>query len=278
MTASGASVATHPDGGPMSEPRPRITGDERRWQDAVGGRLQEQAYARAGTRAVLDRQHARIAALLAPTPDMRVLDLGCGVGHLLAWLHQHAAAHYHGLDLSLNSLRTARAAGLHDLCVGDAEHLPVRDASYDAVVCNGAAHHLPDLPAALREIHRVLRPGGRVVLHEPVDSPLTSAIRRTLLRWSPYESPADLSHKHAFTRAVVVRTMGETGFVEIAATAHDFLAYPLSGMYMALPWSGSRRVLGALIGLEARLERVVWLRSVCNALSWRVLFTARRPA
>lgn len=262
----------------MRETRPRITADERQWQDAIGGRLQEQAYARAGTREVLDRQHQRIAALLAPAPDMRVLDLGCGVGHLLCWLTRHAPARYHGLDLSLTSVRIARAAGLRDVSVGDAEHLPFCNASYDLVVCNGAAHHLPDLRAALREIWRVLRPGGRLVLHEPVDSPVTGAIRQTLFRRSPYESPADLSHKHEFTRAMVERAFRETGFAELAVTSHDFLAYPLSGMYMALPWSRSRRVMRALIGLERRLDEVVSLRPLWKALAWRVLFTARRPA
>ena len=57
----------------------------------------------------------------------------------------------------------------------------------------------------------------------------------------------------------------------------DFLAYPLSGMYMQLPWSRSRRTMRALIGLESRLDRLTFLRPVWNALSWRVLFTARRP-
>jgi ubiquinone/menaquinone biosynthesis C-methylase UbiE len=262
----------------MGEAEPGITAGERRWQNEVGGPLQQKAYARAGTREVLDRQHRRIVALIAPTPGMRVLDLGCGVGHLLTWLTAHAPARYHGLDLSLNSLRAARSAGLRDLSVGDAEHLPFRDASYDRVVCNGAAHHLPDLRAALCEVRRVLRPGGRLVLHEPVDSAVTGAIRQTLLRRSPYESPADLAHKHAFTKAVVEQTLRETGFTEITATSHDFLAYPLSGMYMALPWSRSRRTMRALIGLERCLDRVAFLKPVWNALAWRVLFTARRPS
>ena len=257
---------------------PTITAEERAWQDTTGGRLQEHAYARAGTRAVLDRQHARIAAALDVQPGMRILDVGCGTGHLLAWLAARFPAHYHGLDLSLNSVHAARAtANVSAVSVGDAVRLPFRDASYDRVVCNGAAHHLPDVHLALREIRRVLRPGGRVVLHEPVDTPFTGLIRRTVFRHSPYESPADHSHKHEFTRTLVEAALRETGYAEISTAAHDFLAYPLSGMYMALPWSRSRRAMRALIGLESGLDRLTFLRPIWDALSWRVLFTARRP-
>ncbi|MDX2169356.1 MAG: class I SAM-dependent methyltransferase [Deltaproteobacteria bacterium] len=251
---------------------------EREWQDAVGGTLQAAAYARAGTRLVLDAQHARLAAALRLPAGARLLDLGCGVGHLLHWLARHgAAAALHGTDLSLNSLRAARAGGVAGLCAGDAAALPYRDASFDAVVCNGAAHHLPDLPAALRELRRVLRPGGRLVLFEPVDSPLTGAIRGTLFRRSRYESPADLAHKHDFTRAAVEEALRAAGFRDLTVSAHDFLAYPLTGMYMALPWSGSRRVMRALLGLERGLDRVAVLRPLWNACAWRVLFGATRP-
>ncbi len=254
-------------------------GDERAWQDAVGGRLQEQAYARAGTREVLDRQHARIAELLAPAPDLRILDLGCGVGHLLAWLARHAPARYDGLDLSVASARRARtAAGVVRAVVGDAARLPFEDAAYDRVVCNGSAHHLPDLPAALREVHRILRPGGRVVLYEPVDSAVTGAVRRTLFRWSPWESPADKSHKDEFTPDAVQSALRAAGFADVTTAASEFLAYPLSGMYMALPWSRSRRTMRALLWAERRLDGVSALRPLWNALSWRVAFTARRPA
>jgi SAM-dependent methyltransferase len=243
----------------VSVARQDLAADERAWQDDIGGRLQEAAYARAGTREVLDRQHERIAAALEVAPGMRVLDLGCGVGHLLAWLSRHAPAIYHGFDLSLNSIRAARMAAGADVSVGDAGRLPFRDASYDRVICNGSAHHLPDVATTFREIRRVLRAGGRLVLHEPVDS------------------PADLSHKDAFTRDIVERVLRDAGFVQVTAVACDFLAYPLSGMYMELPWSRSQRAMRALISLERRLDRLSVLRPLWDALSWRVLFTARRP-
>lgn len=263
----------------MTAADPHDTQAERAWQDRVGGSLQEQAYARAGTRHVLDDQHRRLAAALALAPGQRVLDLGCGVGHLLAWLARHAppgaAIAWHGCDLALNSLRSARRGGGAAWCAGDAAHLPYRDASFDRVVCNGSAHHLPDLAAALGEVRRVLRPGGRVVLFEPVDTPLTAAVRHTLFRRSPYESPADLEHKHAFTTAAVEAALAAAGFRAVASGAHDFLAYPLSGMYMALPWSRSRAVMGALLRLEHLLWRARPLRPLWSALAWRRLFTAQ---
>jgi SAM-dependent methyltransferase len=258
-----------------------VTGDapvrsrERAWQDDVGGDLQVQAYARAGTREVLDRQHRRIAALLAPTPAMRILDVGCGVGHLLAWLSREAPARYAGVDLSLGSVRRARAA-VRTVAVADARGLPFRDGSQDAIVCSGAAHHFDDLAGVLREFRRTLTPGGRLVLHEPAASPLAVLVRRTLFRRSPYESPADLSHKHEFTHDLVARTLADVGFGDVTVASHDCLAYPLSGVYMALPWSRSRAVMRALIAVESRLERVRALRGVRDAVAWSVVFTARR--
>jgi len=254
----------------------QLTADERAWQDATGGRLQEQAYARPGTRAVLDRQHERIVAALHAGAWMRILDVGCGVGHLLGWLADRLPARYFGVDLSVQSLHVARAR-VTTVSVGDAARLPFHNAAYDRVVCNGAAHHLPDLRLALGEMHRVLRPGGRVVLHEPVEALFAGAVRRTLLARSRYESPADLAHKHEFSRAFVEDALRAAGFVDIATERYDFLAYPLSGMYVAFPWSRSRRAMRALIRLEDGLARLAVMRPVWGALAWRVLFTARKP-
>lgn len=251
--------------------------DERHWQDAVGGGLQERAYARAGTRAVIDRQHARLGERLAIRAGGRLLDVGCGVGHLLHWLEQHAGVRGHGVDVSLSSARRAHALRQCAVSVADAACLPFAAERYAAVVCNGSAHHLPDLPAALREMWRVLEPHGLLLLHEPVDTPITGMLRRAIVWRARYESPADLAHKDAFTRPSVEQALRATGFVGVDATAFDAIAYPLSGMYMALPWSGSRRIMGALISVEDRLARAAWLRPAWNALAWRVLFSARKP-
>lgn len=99
------------------------------------------------------------------TAELDVLDVGCGQGIDLVE-YARAGAHATGIDLTPRHAELARshleALGLQANVVdGDAEHLPFEDASFDVVSSNGVLHHTPDMPAALREIRRVLRPGGK---------------------------------------------------------------------------------------------------------------------
>lgn len=93
-----------------------------------------------------------------------VLDVGCGQGIDLAE-YALAGARPTGVDLTARHVELAnrhlQLLGLSGTAVeGDAEYLPFSDASFDRVSSNGVLHHTPDMPAALREIRRVLRPGG----------------------------------------------------------------------------------------------------------------------
>ena len=92
----------------------------------------------------------------AETRGMRVLDIGCG----------------QGIDLTPRHCELARAhleaMGLEGTVVnGDAEAMPFPDGTFERLSSNGVLHHTPDMPAALREAHRVLRPGGeaRIIVY-----------------------------------------------------------------------------------------------------------------
>jgi ubiquinone/menaquinone biosynthesis C-methylase UbiE len=91
----------------------------------------------------------------------RVLDVGCGTGLLLRELGKGAV----GLDLSPGMLRRARRRNPGaPLVLADAEHLPFREGVFEAVLSVTVLQNLPHPPQALREMARVVREGGRVVV------------------------------------------------------------------------------------------------------------------
>jgi SAM-dependent methyltransferase len=98
----------------------------------------------------------------------RVLEVGCGQGVVLNHLaRQHADAF--GVDLSFASIARARAGAIElghrvRVSLSDAERLPFPNDSFDAVVSFGVLHHTPDTATAVREVRRVLRPGGLAIV------------------------------------------------------------------------------------------------------------------
>lgn len=101
-------------------------------------------------------------------PGALVLDIGAGCCWLSDWL-QKLRFQTCSLDLAEELLRIGRKRlrSASFLCAADMAVLPFSDQTADAVVCYSALHHVPNWPAVLREIYRVLRPGGVLVLNEP---------------------------------------------------------------------------------------------------------------
>lgn len=102
-------------------------------------------------------------------PGLSLLDLGCGPGVLLRALAAcTAGVNAAGLDAGMERLLQARAAPTAaPLLCSDALRLPFRDAAFDRVLAAEVLEHLPDDVAALRELHRVLAPGGLLALSVP---------------------------------------------------------------------------------------------------------------
>lgn len=110
----------------------------------------------------------------------RILDAACGNGRYSRFLLRHAdpGAHITAFDLSPNMLRRARRRLASDrvtFAVADLTRLPYADAAFDAVVCGWVLEHLPDPRPGLRELARVLAPGGKLLLLSTEDT-LTGAM------------------------------------------------------------------------------------------------------
>jgi arsenite methyltransferase len=132
-------------------------------------------------------EHGRLA------PGERVLDLGCGAGtdSLVAAQMVGPEGRVTGIDMTPAMLAKARAAAAElgatniEFLESEAEQLPFADDSYDVVVSNGVIDLIPDKDAVFAEIHRVLRPGGRMQIADvTIQNPVSEEGRRNIDLWT----------------------------------------------------------------------------------------------
>jgi ubiquinone/menaquinone biosynthesis C-methylase UbiE len=167
-----------------------------------------------------DRRWARYnrasLALLRPWIAGRtlghVVDVGCGTGNLLPLLTGPARIDgYLGVDLSPEMLRVARGkasggAGRIGFVAGDAGRLPLRDESFDTAVSASVLHYWDDADAALAEVRRVLRPGGRLLLLDWLRDPLPMRLLNAWMRITRVE------YRRMYSRSELVNALVRAGF------------------------------------------------------------------
>jgi hypothetical protein len=159
---------------------------------------------------------ARLLDALGVGPGALVADVACGPGASALQAAERTGCHVVGIDLAPANVEVAaaaaRTAGLADrvrFVVGDAESLPLDAASVDGVLCECALCTFPDKPRAVREIARVLRPGGALAISDMTAQPdrLPGELR-SLEAWiacvgdaRPLDSLADLLTQNGLTVA-----------------------------------------------------------------------------
>ena len=138
-------------------------------------------------------------------PGGRLLDIGCGAGKFLAEMRDLGWETL-GIDISPEAADACRARRL-EVFQGTLGDAGISDAAFDAVTMRHCIEHLPDPAGTLREVHRVLRPGGEVIVETPNISGLPA---RLLGRyWFGLEPPRHLVH---FKPGTLKRALREAGF------------------------------------------------------------------
>ena len=183
------------------------------------------------TRDVLRRRRLVREALAARAGE-RVLDLGCGPGFYTAELLAEVGTHgtVVGVDTSAPMLEAAasRCEGLGgaSFLQGSATALDLEDSSFDRALCVQVLEHVGNVPAALAELHRVLRPGGRVLIWDVDWSTLSwystdpERMQRMCRAW-------DLHLAHPSLPSSLASALRATGFGEIRAEGHAFVTTEL---------------------------------------------------
>lgn len=188
---------------------------------------------------------------LLPASGDRLLDVGAGFGRLA----DEYRGYRHVVLLDASEVHVAAARERYggderiDVVLGDALHLPFPDAAFDTVVCVRMVHHFEDAGPVIRELARVLRPGGSLVLEFANKRNLKAILRHLVRRREP--SPfglgphryRDLHFDHA--PGDVARWLREAGLSVVAIRTASLFR---------LPYLSRRLPTGMLLGAERPLQ------------------------
>ncbi|HEV7163750.1 MAG TPA: methyltransferase domain-containing protein [Solirubrobacteraceae bacterium] len=163
-----------------------------------------------GRRTVLDV----VVAGLGSSEPARILDAGCGSGRNMVELARHGSVT--GIELSETSVALARDRGAGEVLAGSILEMPFAEDSFDLAVSLDVIEHLEDDLAALRELRRVVAPGGSLLVTVPAYQWL----------WSGHD---EINHHHRrYTRRSLQRVAEQAGWHQTRTTYFNSLLLPVA--------------------------------------------------
>ena len=175
-----------------------------------------------GRRQIIQSLVEKIRASLG-TPNPRILDVGCGTGANLKMLAAHGRAE--GVDISTQAIEFCRERGLDSVKLGAAEQLPYDDGSFDLVTALDVIEHLDDDVAGLREMRRVLRRKGRLLVFVPA----------FMFLWGVQDEVSN--HRRRYTLPGLLRAVEAAGFsVEWSSYANISFFLPVLVVRSVMRW------------------------------------------
>lgn len=189
----------------------------------------------------------------------KVLDVGCGTGFISQIYPNFDIV---GIDISDGML----AQNPHKWIKAPAEQIPFPDAHFDWVVCRSLLHHLDKPEEGLREMYRVLKPGGQFVCWDPNHALLYNLIRHI------FQHTDRFSHLHKSFSDKELFGMLEQAGLEITEKRYiGYLAYPCLGFPDILNFRLPLTIGRALIRIDDAISR-----TPLRKLSWSLMVKARK--
>jgi SAM-dependent methyltransferase len=155
--------------------------------------------------------------------ERRILDLGCGTGTMLKYLSRYGRAQ--GVDMDEGAVQFCHERGVHDVQQVGEMPLPFDDGTFDLVTALDVVEHIEDDRAALRELHRIIRPGGMLMISVPAYRFL----------WGAQDEISH--HKRRYTASEVRERTLEAGFkIRRLSYFNTFLFPPIAGIRILRPY------------------------------------------
>jgi len=215
----------------------------------------------------------RLVEYIGPRPGERALDVACGPGIVTSALERAGVVSI-GIDLTHEMIR--EAGSQHGTYLqGDVERLPFDEATFDVAVCRNSFHHFAEPEAVTREMARVLRRGGRVVVEDMCapDDPQERAYHETI------ERLRDVSHARTLSRDEFRAMALSVGLVEFEEMPASFVIDFDEWMDRAYPAPGDRERARRMMQASVERRRAglkVWsengrLKFERRSLLWRAV-------
>ncbi|HEY8563361.1 MAG TPA: class I SAM-dependent methyltransferase [Pyrinomonadaceae bacterium] len=238
---------------------------------AIMNRVEDSHWWFVGRRAILESFLQKIVSgIRNPKSEIRILDVGCGTGANLEMLAQFGESE--GVDVSDDALEFCRAKGLK-VHKGLAERLPFAEESFDVVTALDVVEHLDDDVAGLKEMHRVLKTGGKTLIFVPA----------FMWLWGVQDDISN--HRIRYTKKQIVERLEKAGFtIERATYANwTFFAPILAGRTLMKitglkPESENNVNVSALNGIFGKIfsaERF-WLKNLDFPFGVSIVITAKK--
>ena len=179
-----------------------------------------------GRRRIIESLVEKIRTTLANAKP-KILDVGCGTGANLKMLAAYGSAE--GVDISPQAVDFCRERGLDSVKLGAIEHLPYESGSFEMVTALDVVEHLDDDVAGLREMRRVLRRDGRVLLFVPA----------FMFLWGVQDDVSN--HRRRYTLPSLLKAVEAAGFaVEWASYANISFFLPVLVVRSVMRWLNLR--------------------------------------
>src|SRR5678809_531648 len=168
-----------------------------------------------------------VEKICATADSPKILDVGCGTGANLKMLADYGKAE--GVDISPQAVEFCRERGLDSVKLGAAEQLPYENSSFELVTALDVVEHLDDDVAGLREMRRVLRPEGRILLFVPA----------FMFLWGVQDDVSN--HRRRYTLPSLLKAVEAAGFsVEWSSYANVSFFLPVLVVRSVMRWLGLR--------------------------------------
>lgn len=147
--------------------------------------------------------------------DMKILDLCCGNGFLSFWLEKRTSKKVYGIDIADGFVKVANAYKVKkgyntQFLITDAENTGFRSNSFDIILILDALHHFPDSTDVLKEIYRILKKGGTLIIFEP--NPLNPLIVFDRIKRDILEGKWRRDHEKHYGKSEYISSFKKAGF------------------------------------------------------------------